>query len=455
MATTYLTDTQGTPTNNLKWTWSSWIKRGELATEGHSAVENIFTTYVDASNLFYIRFEDTDEIYIRNIASVGTGGKLITNRVFRDPSAWYHVVVVYDSANASAGDRMRLYVNGVEETSFSLDTNPDSSQVCTMNADTRVVELGRRSDEVTNFTGILAHTHFCDGQAYAASDFGETDATSGIWIPITGPSVTYGNNGFFLKYAAGALGTDSSGESNDFVVSGTMTNTKDTPDNNFCTINPLDDYYQESTYSNGNTKVVTESGSAVYAFNTATMGVSTGKWYWEVKYTNSTAGGAFMYGVAAEMATSASTELGQTANQIGLLNNDTTRTNDTATAFGDGDYTTGDIMMCALDMTNSRIFFGKNGVWMTPSAGSGGDPTDGTGNVALPTAVASTPMGVYLPAFGPYVNASQTYEVNFGNGYFGTTLDGTNADDAGIGLFKYDVPAGYYALCTNNLGDQS
>ena len=100
------------------------------------------------------------------------------------------------------------------------------------------------------------------------------------------------------------------------------------------TINPLDDYYQESTYSNGNTKVVTESGSAVYAFNTATMGVDTGKWYWEVKYTNSTAGGAFIYGVAAEMATSASTELGQTANQIGLLNNDTTRTNDTATAFG-------------------------------------------------------------------------------------------------------------------------
>ena len=218
----------------------------------------------------------------------------------------------------------------------------------------------------------------------------------------------------------------------------------------------MDDFFQESTYSNGSTKVVTESGSAVYAFNTATMGVNSGKWYWEVKYTNSTAGGAFFYGVAAELATSASTELGQTVNQIGLLNNDTTRTNNTATAFGAGSYTTGDIMMCALDMTNSRIFFGKNGVWMTPSAGSGGDPTDGTGNVALPTAVESTPIGAYLPAFGPYVNASQTYEVNFGNGYFGTTaVTSAEADGNGEGQFEYAPPTGYFALCTNNLGSES
>ena len=92
MATTYLTDTQGTPTNNIKWTWSSWIKRGAV---NSGAVENIFTTYVDASNYFYIRFEDTDCIYIRNVASVGTGGKLTTNRKFRDPGAWYHIVFVF------------------------------------------------------------------------------------------------------------------------------------------------------------------------------------------------------------------------------------------------------------------------------------------------------------------------------------------------------------------------
>ena len=282
MATTYLTDPQGTPTNNLKWTWSSWIKRGELATEGHSAVENIFTTYVDASNLFYIRFNDTDFIDIRNIASVGTGGRLITNAVFRDVGAWYHVVFVYDSANGSAGDRMRLYVNGVEETSFSLDTNPSSSQVCTMNADTRVVELGRRSDGSSNFTGVLAHTHFCDGQAYAASDFGETASTSGIWIAKTSPSVTYGNNGFFLKYQdTAAFGDDSSGNTNDFTLSGTMTQTKDTPDNNFCTLNPL---WYGGALSDGNTTLTT---TATGHTAQGTVGMESGKFYWEIKVSDS------------------------------------------------------------------------------------------------------------------------------------------------------------------------
>ena len=282
-ATTYLTDTQGTPTDNLKWTWSTWLKRGELATEGHSAVENIFTTYVDASNFFNIRFNDTDYIDIYNYVSGSSGGRLITNAAYRDVGAWYNIVFVYDSANGTPGDRMRLYINGVEETSFSLDTNPSSSQVCTMNADTRVVELGRRSDTSANFTGILAHTHFCDGQAYAASDFGETDSTSGIWIPKSAPSVTYGNNGFFLKYSSGALGTDSSGESNDFVVSGTMTTTKDNAMNNFATWNPISSFYTAGTYTNANTTWASTGGN--YRPINATVGLSTGLWYWEARQT--------------------------------------------------------------------------------------------------------------------------------------------------------------------------
>ena len=448
--TVKLTRTPGATGNRKTYTLSYWIKRGDL-----TEIQQIWNVYSAGSDYMYMRFIASGALYLESYTGGASNIGFTTNRLFRDPGAWYHIVLAVDTAQSVSTDRWKLYVNGVQETSFSSSSYSTEDVLTSANTDTFPLYIGANQDTDQGFSGVMAHVHLTDGTAYAPTAFGETDATSGVWVPKTSPSVTYGDNGFFLKFASGALGTDSSGEGNNMTVSGTMTNTKDTPDNNFATINPLDDYYQESTYSNGNTKVVTESGSAVYAFNTATMGVDTGKWYWEVKYTNSTAGGAFMYGVAAEMATSASTELGQTANQIGLLNNDTTRTNNTATAFGDGDYTTGDIMMCALDMTNSRIFFGKNGVWMTPSAGSGGDPTDGTGNVALPTAVASTPMGVYVPAFGPYVNASQTYEVNFGNGYFGTTLDGTNADDAGIGLFKYDVPAGYYALCTNNLGDQS
>jgi len=452
-ATTYLTDTQGTPTNNLKWTWSSWIKRGELAAAGHAAVENIFTTYVDASNLFYIRFNDTDYIDIRNMASVGTGGRLITNAIYRDPSAWYHVVVVYDSANASAGDRMRLYVNGVEETSFSLDTNPSSSQVCTMNADTRVVELGRRSDGSSNFTGVLAHTHFCDGQAYAASDFGETDATSGIWIAKSSPSVTYGNNGFFLKYQdTAAFGDDSSGNTNDFALSGTMTQTKDTPDNNFCTMNPLNNYLFNGTYSNGNNTVATD----VKCWNSTTLGMTTGKWYWETKIVSSTSGSDWTVGFAGKTATGASDDGGST-NGTDVFHFRATGAvwNNGSTSLTTTSYTSGDIISIALDLTNNKWYVGKNGTWL-----NSGDPTSGatgTGAVGTTTASGSTTAGAYFPSVS-YLDAAQsgTFSTNFGNGYFGTTIvSSSESDDAGIGSFEYDVPAGYYALCTNNLGDQS
>ena len=458
MATTYLSYTQGTPTNNLKWTWSSWIKRGELATAGHSAVENIFTTYVDASNLFYVRFNDTDFIDIRNIASVGTGGRLITNAKYRDVAAWYHIVVVYDSANASAGDRVRLYVNGVEETSFSLDTNPSSSQVCTMNADTRVVELGRISDTSANFTGVLAHTHFCDGQAYAASDFGETDATSGIWIAKSGPSVTYGNNGFFLKYASGAHGTDSSGNSNDFVVSGTMTNTKDTPDNNFCTSTPIvgnADSATNLTLSNGNlTTTVIGSGQTNWGYPSS-MGVTKGKWYMEYEM-GSTAADVKL-GIISDTGMSiggTTPTAGRTMRAPGLTTatyglswaysaaNGQYYTNDSGTAYGDSFTSAGDIIGCAFDADTGKVYFSKDGVWQ-----NSGDPAAGSN----PMVTITMEDGVsYFFLSAGY--SDDNWDVNYGNGYFGTTLiTSPEADDAGEGAFKYDVPAGFYALCTNNI----
>ena len=457
MATTYLTDTQGTPTNNIKWTWSSWIKRGALS----GAVENIFTTYVDASNLFYIRFEDTDDIYIRNIASVGTGGKLITNAKYRDPAAWYHIVFVYDSANASAGDRMRLYVNGVEETSFSLDTNPSSSQVCTMNADTRVVELGRRSDEVTNFTGILAHTHFCDGQAYAASDFGETDATSGIWIAKTSPSVTYGDNGFFLKFASGALGTDSSGESNDFTVSGTMTNTKDTPDNNFCTWTPLlNRVTNASTFTNANTTV--KNTNANWGSLGGSLLARSGKWYYEAIGGNTTGPGYMHYGFCStEYFAQGGGSGGVQGEPSGVVykpcytyygsnGNIYYATNSAinqSSAYG-ATYANTDYIGVFLDLDNLKMYWSKNGAIQNSGTGMTIDNTN---------------SDFWTPVTGTYVDATG-HDTNFGNGVFGTTsLGGTTYSDANSeGIFKYSPNDGgassfdgsaknFYALCTNNI----
>ena len=169
-----------------------------------------------------------------------------------------------------------------------------------------------------------------------------------------------------------------------------------------------------------------------------------------MKMTDSTGGGGSFYGVAAELATSASTELGHTSNAIGLKNSNVTRTGDADTAFGGDAYTDDDIMGCALDMTNSRIFFAMNGVWMQPGSATGGDPTDGTGNVALPTAVASTPIGAYLPAFGAYMDAAQTMEPNFGCPSYANSSDA--ADENGYGAFEYAPPSGYLAICTKNLG---
>ena len=125
----------------------------------------------------------------------------------------------------------------------------------------------------------MSHFHFIDGTAYDASAFGETDATTGIWKPKTAPSVTYGTNGFFLKFEnSGAFGTDSYVNANNFTVNGTMTQTIDTPSNVFATINPLDNFYNASTFTNGNNTIIT--GSTNVSWNTSTLGVSSGKWYW-------------------------------------------------------------------------------------------------------------------------------------------------------------------------------
>ena len=228
MATTVLSRTPSVGGDRDKWTFATWIKRSKINTN-----ESIFGAFSDGNNHTQI-FWRGDNLEFTQKDSSSVTALLQTKRLFRDPAAWYHLVFVWDSANASAGDRMRIYVNGSEETEFNSDTNPSSGLDSFINSTSYANEIGGL-DSAEYFSGIMAHTHFCDGQAYAASDFGETDSTSGIWVPNNSPSVTYGTNGFFLKYASGAEGTDSSGNGNDMPVSGTMTQTKDTPQDNIST----------------------------------------------------------------------------------------------------------------------------------------------------------------------------------------------------------------------------
>ena len=444
MASTYLSRTLVSGSNPTVCTFSFWSK---ITNPG---ADDYFFTAGDGTDNFWIR-TDSNKIYLRNEVGTETGMAYKTNALYRDPAAWYHIVAAFDTGE-SASDRQKLWINGEQITSWA--TSLDMSDTYFMTGGSGDVQyIGKRMDSAAYTNGVMAHFHYIDGTAYTASAFGETDATSGIWVAKSSPSVTYGTNGFFLKFASGALGTDSSGNGNNFTVSGTMTTTKDTPDNNFCTLNSLDNYYPASTFSNGNNTVVT--GAGIYAPNTGTMAMVSGKWYFELKAVARTSGNEYVPGIVSVQTVDTTHEVGTHANDYGYRSyNGDIMTGGSASSYGNV-FDTGDIVGVAVDLTNSKLYFSINGTWQ-----NSGDPTSGatgTGAVSI-TAVGSTVNQMYLPVVSYYGGGSSTgtLSTNFGNGYFGTTSHGeTNADDAGIGLFKYDVPAGYYALCTNNLGDQS
>ena len=447
MATAYLSRTQDTGSTDAakKFTVSLWIKRGGL---GVSQV--MWSSGSGASAGLDLYFDTNDNLCFEALDG-SDNPKIISDREFRDVGAWYHIVAAIDTPQATPADTVKLYVNGVQETSFSTASYPAQDYVFSIGttSDTMKVGTGTMAGATNYWNGNMAHLHYTDGQVYAASNFGSTDATSGIWVPNSAPSVTYGNNGLFLKFASGALGTDSSGNANTMAATGTLTATKDNAMNNFCTLNPLDNYLQSMTYSQGNNTIVTDYASPA----TATVGVATGKWYWECKAVASS-GGDFYTGVRSTQVTDANAENGYRANDwsyYGPTGN--YLNNNTDTSYGNS-YTVGDIIGVALDITNSKLYFSKGGVWQNSGVPTSGGT--GTGAISI-TAVGSTPLGFYTPAAGGWSSSvDYTWSFNFGNGYFGTTaVSSSESDDAGEGSFEYDVPAGYYAICTNNLGDQS
>jgi hypothetical protein len=436
MASTKLSKTLGTPTNNIKWTWSTWIKRSKIT----AAVQRIFYA-LNGSNYTTIQFDDEYRLQWFNQIGGATDMQLITSRKFRDSSAWMHLVFVYDSANATAADRQIIYVNGVRETAFAQENTAGSSVTTAINQAVSH-EIGAGSGSY--YDGSMTHVNFIDGTAYPATAFGEVDSTSGIWTAKTTPSVTYGNNGFFLKMEnASAMGTDSSGESNTFTVSGSLTKNQDTPNNNFATFNPLRPNGISQTYSNGNNTVIrTGTGGQM----NGTQGVTSGKWYYEClidDYWQYLGWTALSLNTSQTAACSASGSgfYGLYSSASAL----TTYANGSGTS--QGSYTpmaSGQIWGIAFDADNAKMYFSVNGVWENSS-----DPANQTN-----PAMSSIPVTDFLvPAIGQGTGSrSSTIKMNFGNGYFGTTAvssAGTNA--SGNGIFEYDVPTGYTALSTEGL----
>ena len=434
MASTDLTLTGQTPTNNKIFTFSAWLKRSAL---GYNTIMSWEDTS-NSSNNFRIAFRSDDVLQILDYASA-TVMDYKTTQVFRDTSAFYNIVVAVDTTNATANDRTKLWVNGESVSSFGTQTTyslNDSTQGQQSGYDCVIGSI----NSSYYFNGSMAHIHFIDGTVYDASAFGETDATTGIWKPKTAPSVTYGTNGFFLKFEnSGAFGTDSSGNSYTFTVNGTMTQTIDTPSNVFATANALDNN-SNSTYSNGNTTVAT--GASEYAHTSTTLGASSGKYYCEVKYISG-AGGARI-GVAGKTATSSTDGLNGGNYEIYYENNGNLDVEGTLTSSWGSTYTTGDIIGIGLDLDNNKIYFSKNGTWQNSA-----DPSAGTGGETISSA-SSTTAGVYFFSISDNTSSGVlTVSYNFGNPPF--TISSGNSDGNGYGNFEYSVPSEYYALNTKNL----
>jgi hypothetical protein len=449
MASTYLSRTNTTPTSAYKYTFSAWVKRGELATRGQ-----FFRVInpADTSAYTFLEFTADDLIgyteYDGGVNSIG--GE--TNAKYRDPNAWYHIVFAVDTTQATGADRGKLYVNGVQVTSLQSQTSGTQNQTVSATYSGKDANVGGDpvgSGATRKFGGSMAHVHFIDGTAYDASAFGETDATTGIWKAKTAPSVTYGANGFFLKFEnSGAFGTDSSPNGNNFTVNGTMTQTIDTPSNVFATMNPLASQAGSSassttnTFSNGNLTVTdTISETAI-----ANLGVSQGKWFWEVKVITDqdglTIGGANeYYHLDAELGynSPSSPSNAKVFGYYGGSGNKFITVGDGSqfTSYGSA-IAVNNIVGVAMNLDDNEVTFYLNG------------SSQGTFSI---TALGSGE--VYFPAVGNWSGGTITVSFNFGNGYFGTTAvsSAENPDD-GIGIFEYDVPTGYKALCTKSINAQ-
>ena len=442
--TAYMHKTNGSTGSQTTWTFSCWVKRGALGTQ-----QDIFACLDDTSNYTHLRIKSDDTVELDNISGGSNTARLTTNRKLRDVGAWYHLVWVADTTNGTAGDRIRLYINGTEETSFGTDTQPSSSASLFLNQNKKHT-LGRNeySSGSSYFDGYLAEVCFIDGTALAASSFGEFDEDSPtIWKPKDVSGLTFGTNGFYLDFEDSAnLGNDKNGGTDLTEVNlAAADQATDTPTNNFATGNPL--YKNDGVdWSEGNLKNTTGSGEKFAGGST--IKVSNGKWYAEGKHTtaSSTNAGCGIYGDE-QGASNDDQGVGKHANSYSFQSDaglflDANSSSSYGSAFGSGD-----IIGVYLDLDNNKLYFSKNGVLVSSTGKSITDP-------------ASVVDGVYSIAFnGNSASDTATWEINFG-GCSAFTISSAVSDDNGYGNFEYSPnitgdgsAKKFYALCTKNLAE--
>ena len=432
------------PTDPEKYTFSCWIKRGNLI-EGV-----ILGNYANANFRAKFGFDSNHKLEYYQVNDGSASASVVTTQVFRDTTAWYHIVLAYDSSQGTAADRVKFYVNGTVVSSYSGTSYPAQDLDSRLNQASQTLVIGQDGNDSKDFDGYMCELVLIDGQALDATSFGEFDSdTPTTWKPKDPSSLTFGDDGFYLDFEdSGDLGDDESGNGNDFTESNLAATDQvtDTCTNNFCVMNHLDNYFAGSTFSNGNLQVNT--ANSPYTYNTGTMGMTKGKWYFEGKWISAGSGNSAV-GIISTVSTGTSDEAPNKTDSAMYKDDGVVRRNN-GNGTSIAEVSNNNLIMVAYDADNNFAYFGYNGTW-----GNSGDPTSGasgTGGYDPGNVPASTATGAYFPMFSDH-NSGQGFSMSFNFGSPDYSISSGNSDANGHGNFEYAVPSGYFALCTKNLAE--
>tara|TARA_R110000765_G_scaffold113410_1_gene205760 strand:- start:107 stop:1561 length:1455 start_codon:yes stop_codon:yes gene_type:complete len=454
----FLTRDPSSNGNQKTWTWSAWVKKATVGM-GNGDYQMLFTGNIgNGSRYTDISFrEDYLEVFggVYSTSTTTVSINVSTNKKFNDPAAWYHLVVAIDTTQGTDSNRVKIYVNGVQETSLknyqgSTVVYPSQNADTFMNVTTAQNRIGASGGSYY-FNGYIAENVFIDGTALSPTSFGEFDEDSGIWKPIDVSGLTFGTDGFYLDFEdSSALGDDAA-NSNNFTVNNIAATDQatDTCTNNFSVLNPLDNPYpaQPATFSQGN--LIGQSTESGFLSGASTIGVSTGKWYAEFKLTAGNMGLSTMGVITDPVDNLGTTAPHDSTKFYGVRGNgDKYQPGGTQTTSWAGSWSTNDIISLALDVDNNYLYVAKNGQY---ADGSGNYDEAFTGSPAAITIASgqtyfftggsiSTGTGVFL-----------TMASNFGFPSFAITSG--NTDGSGYGNFEYTVPSGYFSLNTKNLAE--
>jgi hypothetical protein len=418
----YMHKTPSSSGSQRTFTFSTWWKQGDLASTSiifsSGGGGPNFAIYYDGSQQFNVLYYEGSTLL-----------QLITNAVYRDPSAWYHICVAIDTTQSTDTNRAKIYINGSQVTSLATETYCNQNVDISINTSSYRMAIGAGVSDGDIADGYAAETVLIDGQQLTPTSFGEFDSASPtIWKPIDVSGLTFGTNGFYLDFeASDNLGNDANGGTDLTEVNLAATDqATDTPTNNFCTFNPLDvTADDEATLSEGNLKAVADGA---HHQTRSTFYLTSGKWFWEYKPT--TVNDDMQGGVVG------SNYAGGSGLRRNYSFNGKKYTDGSSSSYGDT-YVADDIIGVALNLDDGELKFYKNGT------------VQNSGTAAYTDMLSAMGGDGWTPDTITY---NSTVEMNFGGGTPSAISSG-NADANGYGNFEYAVPSGYYALCTKNLAE--